>query len=88
MEYTKLEIDSSCPDYPNKWDKVDVEDEIKDCLGIVPEGNGWIEYVLDYVDGASYEDGKLLEMVAINDAIEDIKFTMSDGTWIRITKKR
>lgn len=86
-EFTQLEIKSSIADYAGKWDKVDVEDEIKDCLGIVPEENGWIEYVIDHIDCTTDEEGKLLETVAENDAIEDIKIRLTNGGWIRITKK-
>lgn len=88
MEIRELEIKSNIADYNGKWDKVDVEDEIYDCLGIKPEGNDWIQFIIDHFDAPNPELGKLFDTVAKTDAIEDIKLRFPDGGWIRITKKR
>lgn len=88
MEYTEIEIKSNVEDFCGKWAKADVQDELRECTGIELPGNEWVEYVIDHIiDLADREVGKIIESVACNSLIEDIKFQIPDNGWIRITKK-
>lgn len=89
MEVKNLKIKSNNPDYAGTWNKEDVEEEIKECYGSIPaKKNEWIQFILDMaIDGkVGYEQGKLLEQVANNDFIREIKIDLEDGFWVRIIK--
>lgn len=89
MEYNEIEIKSNIEDFCGKWSRADVEDEIRECVGIPPAPGDWIEFVIDSaIDVDDYETGKMVDAIAKNNLVEDIKIRIPNDGWIRITKKK
>ena len=88
MEFTKMTIQSNNPDYSGKWKRNDIEEEMKDLNYPIEVPYDWMIYVLNHA--ISYGDKDILNMldiIAKNDLIREIKLKTSMGDWVRIIKE-
>lgn len=91
MAANEIEIRSTIADYNGKWNKIDVEDELKECLGISPtDENQWMRYLFDMVFSIGVGDEKLgetLDIIANNELMTKVTITFSDNTTATIIKR-
>ena len=84
----KLKITcKSDPDLNGTWDQHDVEDEIRDVLGLSPQDDTWIEYVINHLfnDFATSIDDATFNAI-MSDNVQSIVFKTNENDIVKLEK--
>ena len=87
--YTELKITSNNPsahaDFIGKWNKDDVEEEMREVMGEEPKTGDWIRWVIDHdIDFEDEFDTTIYDAI-LNDNVQSISFFLF-GAKLTVTK--